>query len=75
MLGTKFDLVRDSFIIPFENPNDFLKFSSKTKVKPSSNIIKMLYLLTSIKISILSSLKLYLSFISKLTILLMSSTL
>ena len=62
-------------MIPFENPNNFLKFSSKTIVNPSSKITRILYLLTSVTIFILSSLKLYFSFNSKLIILFISSTL
>ena len=42
-LGVKSLLVYDLLIIPFENPNNFLKFSSKTIVKLSSKITRILY--------------------------------
>ena len=43
IFGVKSDLVYDLFIIPFEKPNNFLKFSSKIIVNPSSKIIRILY--------------------------------
>ena len=73
-LGIKSDLVYVLFIIPFEKPNNFLKFSSKTIVNPSSKIIRILYRLTSVTIFILSSLKSYFSFNSKLIMLFISFT-
>ena len=42
IFGVKSLRVYDLLILPFEKPNNFSKFSSKTIVNPSSKIIKIL---------------------------------